>query len=103
MAAISVDDAFTNFVKHGRAQWKFFFLINVCAIIGAFHFYATTFVDYSPTWQCHDKDPGDSDEMCKYVESGSCNVKYADTPLTTSVTEVRLPTCTAWYVTHDGL
>ena len=90
MAAISVDDAFTNFVKHGRAQWKYFFLINVCGIISAFHFYATTFVDYSPAWRCQDKDTDDSEELCRYVESGSCNVEYTDASLKTSVTEVRL-------------
>ena len=95
MAAISVDDAFTNFVKHGRAQWKYFFLINICGIISAFHFYATTFVDYSPTWRCQNKDAGaDSKELCQYVETGSCKIEYTERSLTTSVTEVRLPTCT---------
>lgn len=90
MAAITVDEAFTTFVKHGRAQWKYYLLINVCSIISAIHIYATTFVDFTPRWQCQDKDTTDPSELCSYVESGSCSVEYADTSLKTSVMEVRL-------------
>lgn len=90
MAAISVDEAFTTFVRHGRAQWKYFFLMNMCSIISAFHIYATTFVDYSPAWQCQDKDISDSEELCRYVDSDSCNIEFTDASLRTTVVEVRL-------------
>lgn len=88
MEAISVDEAFTKFVGHGRAQWKYFFVINICSIISAFHIYATTFVDFTPAWRCQDKGTINSVDLCNYVESDSCTIEYKDGSLKTSVMEV---------------
>ena len=87
MEVISVDEAFTKFVGHGRTQWKYFFVINICSIISAFHIYATTFVDFTPAWRCQDKGTINSVDLCNYVESDSCTIEYEDGSLKTSVME----------------
>ena len=89
MTEISVDDVFRKIGQFGRRQKIYFFIIGLVSVFAGLHVFATTFVDYTPGWNCGEGATSkDNVKTCASVEEGHCTVQYDKDSPETTVTEV---------------
>jgi MFS family permease len=91
MTEISVDDVFRKIGQFGRRQKIYFFIIGLVSVFAGLHVFATTFVDYTPGWNCGEGATSkDNVKTCASVEEGHCTVQYDKDSPETTVTEWQL-------------